>query len=470
MAEIILRDYQMEMVTEASSAFKKRNKSILIQSPTGSGKTAMASWMVQQTLTKGGDTWFICHRVELLTGTSNTFNKYGMPHGYIAAGLPMDNRNNLMICSIDTLKNRLGVLRAPKLAIFDEAHHCGAEGWERVLKWLLDNGTYVIGLSATPERLDGIGLDEYFTYMVEGPQPSWLMEQGFLSQYRMFCPDQPEIKGKVTERKAAEAMKKQAKLLGNMIEHYRQTMAGMKFVGFAVNVASSKEYARQFTEAGIPCAHLDGGTPKDERARVIKAYANGELEGVFNVSLFTEGFDLSSIAQTDVTIDALIDAQPTESYALQKQKWGRVLRPGAGKVAIINDHAGNNLRHGYPDDPETWSLKGDKTAGDRIGSAGGKPPPFICPKCFNSIKRPLPDACPYCTTVIPESASIILPSPGELKEVERQQKQAERWAKLKEQDACKTLESLIALGVRRGYKSPTVWASNIFTARMMKNG
>lgn len=470
MAEILLRDYQMDMVTRASAAFKSRNKSILIQSPTGSGKTAMASWMVQQTLSKGGDTWFICHRVELLTGTSNTFNKYGMPHGFIAAGVRMDASKQLTICSIDTLKNRLGVLRAPKLAIFDEAHHCGAEGWERVLKWLLDNGTYVIGLSATPERLDGIGLDEYFTHMVEGPQPSWLMEQGFLSGYRMFCPDQPVISGKVTERKAAEAMKKQAKLLGNMIENYRKTMSGMKFVGFAVNVASSKEYARQFTEAGIPCAHLDGGTPKDERARVIKAYANGELEGVFNVSLFTEGFDLSSIAQTDVTIDALIDAQPTESYALQKQKWGRVLRPGAGKVAVINDHAGNNLRHGYPDDPESWSLKGDKTSDERNVSSSGKPPPFICPKCFNSIRRPLPDACPHCSTDIPESASILLPSPGELKEVERQQKQAERWQKLKEQDNCKTLESLIALGHRRGYKSPTTWASAIFSARMAKAG
>ncbi len=468
--DINLRDYQQSMVDGVSDSFKRRHKSVLLQAPTGAGKTAMAAWMIKQTLSKGADVWFICHRVELIAGSSNTFNKYGMPHGYISAGLPMDTSNNLMICGIDTLKNRLAVLKAPKLAIFDEAHHCGAAGWAMVLQWLLKAGSYVIGLSATPERLDGVGLDEHFEVMVEGPQPGWLMDNGFLSPYRMFCPNRPEISGKFTDRKAAAAMKKMPKLVGDMIDQYRKAADGLKFVGFAVNVASSIEYAKQFTDAGIPCAHLDGGTPKDERSRIIKAYAAGELAGFFNVALATEGFDLAAIAKTDVTIDCLIDAQPTESFARQKQKWGRVLRPGAGKVAIINDHAGNDYRHGYPDDEEHWSLQGDRDGKASAGDAS-KPPPVHCAVCFNSIKRPLPILCPHCKTALPDGADNVLEAkPGQMVEVDAKAKSRERQRRKQEEVDCKTLQDFVALAVRRGIKSPQVWASDQFSRRRMRYG
>lgn len=451
--EIKLREFQGRMTREASDHFRKGKKSVLIQSPTGSGKTVKACWMIQQALRRGKSAWFICHRVELLGGTSNTFNKYGMDHGYVAAGLPMDTSKQLMVCLIDTLKNRLAVMRAPQLAIFDEAHHCGADGWAEVLQWLLRNGTYVIGLSATPERMDGVGLDEFFEEMVEGPQPAWLMEQGYLSKYRMFVPQQ------VTP----------GKLVGNMINLYRQNMDGYKFVGFARNIASSIDYARQFTAAGIPCAHLDGNTKKEERARIIRAYADGELQGLFNVSLFLEGFDLSAVAGTDVTIDGLIDNQKTESYAIQKQKWGRVLRPKPGKVAVINDHVGNDDPHGYPDDEEVWSLRGDLAFKDRKKSQSGKPPPYHCATCYNSLKRPLPVKCPHCSTAVPDGMDNILThKPGQIVEVDESRKNLSRQARKAEEMACKTLNELIALAVRRGHKNPTTWASDQWAARVKK--
>jgi len=460
-------DFQPRMVSEVRQRMTKY-RSVLLQAPTGAGKTVMAAYIALAALAKGSSVWFIVHRVELLAGSSNTFHKYGADHGYIASGLPMDSRHGLMMCSIDTLKNRLAVLQAPKLAIIDEAHHCGAEGWAVVIAWLKKNGTYILGLSATPERLDGVGLDEFFDVMVEGPQPAWLIENGFLSPYRMFCPTVPNIKGPVTGHKVASAMKKQPKLVGDLITQYRAKMGGRKFVGFAHNVASSREYAALFTAAGIPCAHLDASTHKEERARIIQDYARGLLEGIFNVALFTEGFDLAAVAKTDVTIDGMIDVQPTESMALQKQKWGRVLRYVPGKTAIILDHAGNNLRHGYPDDDYQWSLKGDKDRKAASGSSG-PPPPWICKKCFNSIRRPFPNACPYCSTALPvDPDAILMPAKGELLEVKDEHKAQSRWQRLAEQEACQTINELTDLARKRGYKNPQTWASNIFMTREAK--
>ena len=467
MQDINLRPFQADMIDELRRLLVKY-RAILLQAPTGAGKTVMAAYIILMAIRRGSSCWFIVHRVELLAGSSNTFHKYGMDHGYIAADLPMDTRKALMICSIDTLKNRLALLTPPKIAIIDEAHHCGAAGWALVIEWLRKGGTYIIGLSATPERLDGVGLDEFFDDMVEGPQPAWLIENGFLSPFRMFCPNIPNIKGAITPAKATAAMKKQPKLVGDMIANYHAKMRGLKFVGFATNVASSKDYARQFSEAGIPCAHLDATTHKAERARIIQDYAAGRLEGIFNVALFTEGFDLSAVAKTDVTIDGMIDCSPTESLALQKQKWGRVLRMAPGKTAIILDHAGNNIRHGYPDDDYKWSLKGDK---ERKEASGGNstPPPWVCKKCFNSIRRPFPVACPYCSTPLPvDPDAILTPSKGELHEVKDEHKAQARWQRLAEQDACKTINELIDLGRRRGYKNPQTWASGVWMAREAK--
>lgn len=440
----------------------KSHKSVLLQAPTGAGKTVLASFMIQQTVSRGESAWFLCHRAELVDGTSKTLQKFGIHHGFIAAGYPVNTIDLAQVCSIDTLKNRLAFLKAPKLAIIDECHHSAAAGWAKVIEWLRANGTYIIGLSATPRRLDGSGLDDLFDTLVKGPTVAWLMANGHLSPYKLFAPNNPDMggvrrqMGDYSKKDAAEKMDR-PKLTGDIIKHWLSNANGMRTVGFGVNVAHSQHLAECFKLSGIPAAHLDGGTDKLERRRIIQKYAVGEILVLFNVSLFGEGFDLSAIAQTDVTIDALIDAAPTQSLAAVVQRWGRVLRPSPGKTAIINDHAGNVYRHGYPDDDREWSLEGSEECGSGPSKTEGPPPPVICRKCFNAVKRPVPTHCPHCKTELVKASEIKV-ADGVLQAHTDEEKAAVRAHLAAEEKAAKTFDQYLALAHKRGMKSPTGWA------------
>lgn len=467
MTTIQLRDYQDDLIARTRSAMRKARR-VLIQAPTGAGKTAIASFIVAETVARGQGAWFICHRQELVDGTSRTFKKYGIAHGFIASGQPMNLRALAQICSIDTLKNRLATMVPPKVAIIDECHHANAAGWALVIAWLVANGCWVLGLSATPKRLDGQPLNDHFDTIVLGPTAAWLMERGYLSRYEIFAPDIPNMKGvrksmgDYSKKETAEKMDK-PKLTGNIIKHWRAKAEGMRTIGFGVNVLHSQHLAESFCQAGIRAAHLDGSTEKRQRSRIIGQYADGELEVLFNTQLFDEGFDLASIAgRDDVTIDALIDAGPSQSEGKVRQRWGRVLRP-KDYPAIILDHAGNCMRHGFPDDDVEWSLDG--TEKGKAANDNAPPPPVVCESCFNAVRQPIPDLCPHCQARLRKEAKPIEEADGELKKLGEDDKARIRKERAREQAECKTLDELVKLGHQRGYASPMGWAQKVFGGR-----
>lgn len=460
---IDLRGYQQELIGKARAALK-RHRRVLIQSATGSGKTALATHMAIESVAKKRKVNFICHRAELVEGTSRTFHKHGLPHGYIASGRPMTALAFANVCSIDTLKARLESVEEPDIAIWDECHHMGAAGWQLVMQaW---PNAYHIGLSATPWRLDGTGLGDFFDEMVMGPSVAWLIENGHLSEYRVYAPHVPDMKG---VRKAmgdfasgdAAARMDKPKLTGDAIEHWKKYAKGLRTVVFAVTIAHSQHIAEQFNAAGIPAAHLDGKTPKGERKRVIQEYAAGRIQVLCNVDLFGEGFDLASIAQADVTIDCVMLMRPTQSLSLHLQMLGRALRPYLGKIAIILDHAGNTSRLGFPDDEHDWKLEGrDKGRGK--SKQEGPPPPITCDKCYQQIRRPLPPRCPTCDKILLAEPKLPDADDGELVEVTEEEKKRRRAIMKREEDEARDLGALVALGAKRGYKSPMTWAKKKF--------
>lgn len=468
---IVLRDYQEEIIQNVRTALK-RSRRILLQAPTGAGKTALASFMTGQTAERGAPVWFICHRTELVEQTSKTFSKFGIHHGFIAANCPNNANSQTKVCSIDTLKNRLDRLTPPKLAIIDEAHHASAAGWAVVIDWLTANGALVVGLSATPQRLDGKGLDAHFDDIVLGPSVAWLIEEGHLSPFDIYAPHKPDMTGvrkamgDFAKGEAAEKMDK-PKLTGDMIAHWLKYANGMRTIGFGVTVPHSRHMADQFCLAGIKAAHLDGDTPKNDRKRIIQEYASGELMVLFNVGLFGEGFDLSAIAQTDVTIDAVIDAAPTMSLAAYLQRGGRMLRPYPGKVGIYMDHAGNSGRHGFFDDEREWSLEG-KPKGKKADNDNVPPPPVTCEHCFMQIRRPLPPACPGCGKLLQKEFKPPEVAEGELVKIGEREKAQLRAQLKREQYEAQTLDELVALAAKRGYKNPVTWAGTVFAGRRRK--
>jgi superfamily II DNA or RNA helicase len=427
--------------------------------PPGGGKTVIAAFIAARFAARSDSVSFNCHRAELLQQTSLTFTRCGVAHGFVAAGHARAP-SLVNVCSIDTLKNRIAQLTQPKCVLWDECHHIGAAGWAAIMAQWPD--AFHIGLTGTPWRLDGTGLGEFFDVMVEGPTPAELIAMGALSPYRIFAPPGPDMAG---VRRAmgdfakgeAEARMDKPKLTGDIIAHWRKHANGLRTVGYGVTRAHSHHLAEQFRAAGIPAAHLDGDTPKGERRQIIQDYARGELRVLFNVDLFGEGFDLSAIAQTDVTIDCVIQGRPTQSLSLDLQQKMRCMRPSPGKVGIILDHAGNSQRHGFPDDDREWSLEGRERR--RNGASDvGPPPPITCEGCFMQIRRPTPPCCPSCGKRLQAEAKPIEVGDGELVEVTEAEKDAMRRERKREEHDAKTLQELVALAARRGYKNPQKWA------------
>lgn len=458
---ITLRDYQNKCIDQVRLAFRT-HRNVLLQAPTGAGKTAMASHMLDNASKKQKRGFFICHRRELVDQTAKTFDKVGIPYGYIAAGYPQNFYQPVQICSIDTLKNRLGKTPLPDLCVWDEAHHLSAAGWTSVHEYY--GNSFHVGLSATPQRTDGKGLDDRFDYLVRGPSVSWLIDQGFLARYKLFSVPGADMSGVHSRmgdyiKSESEAVMDKATITGNIIDHWHKHARDKLTIGFAVSVKHSQHIVEQFKASGIPAIHLDAKTPKEERRKMLRSFARGEVKVVFNVGLFAEGFDIAANSGMDVTVGAVIDAAPTQSLGMWLQRCGRALRPQDGH-AIILDHSGNAMRHGLPCQEREWTLVGREKK-----KRGENTEPTIpikqCPKCFN-IHKPAPQ-CPDCGYIYVVEGRNVEEVDGSLHEIDPEQI---RQQILRQQGQAQKIEELKALAGMRGHNPK--WADHIERARREK--
>lgn len=463
-----IRDHQSKFINDLREALRF-HQSVLGQAPTGMGKTVCGATMVGTASSRGAPVIFMVHRRELLEQTSKTFSRAGIPHTFIASGKHYNPRIRVAIATVGTLANRLnGEVNCPRLFIADEAHHSAAAGWARVINWAKAGGAKIVGLTATPWRLSGEGLRDHFSHMVLGPETGWLIDNGYLSKYRAFAPPEPDLSdvhsraGDYVSSEIEKVMSSKM-IMGDCVEHYMRCARGKKAVLFAVSVNHSKELCARFNEAGISAGHIDAESADAVRKQTIMDFADGKIDVLCNVDLFGEGFDLSSIAEKDVPIEAVIQMRPTQSLSLHLQQLGRALRPKP-TPAIILDHAGNLKRHGFPDSPFEWSLDA------REKKQTGKSKEIVakvkqCPKCYYA-HEPILTRCPNCLHEY-EVGRKLTEVEGELEELTKEQIKLNR---LKEQGSAKSLDDLIRLAYRRGYKPGKAekWAAYVYSARQQK--
>lgn len=455
-----LRGYQEEMIGKTRVALRTHRR-VLVVSPTGSGKTVLSAFMAGSATQKGIRTAFVCHRKELIKQTARTYGEVGIPYGIVSAGMTGNRHQPVQICGVNTLANRLDQHNDFGLMIWDEAHHIAAASWAKIMD-AFPNAKHV-GLSATPERLDGTGLHKFFDHMVPGPRVAWLIENGYLSPYRMLAPSLPDLDGVKTvagdfdKKTLGEAMSK-PKLIGDMVAHYTKLAPGKRNMVFCVSVKHSLAVVEKFQAAGWRAAHIDGETDPEARDRLIADFTSGALQILSSVDLVSEGFDLPAIEVATL-------ARPTKSVSLYLQQVGRSLRIAPGKTeALVLDHAGNSLTHGLPDDDREWSLAGRTKRKKRKGDDEPAFPVRQCPTCFK-VHRPAP-VCSGCGHEYAVLGRTVEELEGELTEVVRAQ--AKRDAKV-EVARAKTLEELIRIGQLRNYKNPQFWARSVMAGRAQKH-
>lgn len=452
-----LRPYQADAVARLRAAYAAGARAPLLVLPTGGGKTVVFAYICASAAARGRRAIVLVHRRELIRQASAKLHAAGVAHGVLAPGFSA-TRDPILVASVQTLARRLArsASRDVDLIVIDEAHHAAAGTWRRIVDAFA--GARLLGVTATPERLDGKGLGTDaggpFDFLVEGPGIGELVRLGFLVPAEIYAPaESPDLSG--VRRRAGdwarddlEAALDRPQIVGCAVEHYARLCPGLPAIAFCVSVAHARHVAARFAAAGWRSAAVDGAMPAAERDRAIAGLADGSVQVLASCDLISEGLDVPAVG-------AVILMRPTQSLALHLQQIGRGLRPGPGKEKLlVLDHAGNTFRHGLPDAPRAWSLDG---AASRRRAAAPKPPALRrCPACF--ALHPPVAACPVCGHRHQPEARKVAEVSGELARLDAAQLAAMRAAPLRELlRQARTDADLRAIALARGYKPGWVW-------------
>ena len=451
-----LRPYQIDLANKVRHAWAGGARNVLMRLDTGGGKTVILGDLHQK---HPGASAVIAHRQELVSQLSVALGRVGVQHNLIASqpvrraiaaghmaefGRCYYNPGaKCAVASVDTLIRAEGLEPWARQVTFwttDEGHHV-VEGnkWHRALELFTHPEVKGLLPTATPARADGKGLgrhaDGVADAMVEGPPMRWLIEQGFLTDYRMVCVEtQLQLleenigaSGDWSTAQLREADKKST-IVGDTIAEYKKWAMGRLCVTFTSNTETAVEITRAFQAAGIRAATLTGETDDGLRRQMLRQFAARELEQLVVVDIVSEGFDMPAI-------QCAIFDRKTASLATYMQQFGRALRPmyapgydlntapgrlaaiaaGPKPMALIIDKVGNFLRHGPPDRPRPWTL--DRR--DRKSRQSGGIPLRVCLECFQPSER-TEICCRWCGADWPEPASRSSPQAvdGDLTELD----------------------------------------------------
>jgi superfamily II DNA or RNA helicase len=450
---IELRPRQAKAIADVRSAFASGYRAPVLVAPTGAGKTFTAIEIVRLTIARGRSVWFLAHLREILDDTAARLTAAGISYGSIRAGRSSDYSKLVQVVAVQTAVRRQRLPR-PDLIIVDECHLAVAESYRKVIT--AAGNPRLLGLTGTPQRLDGRGLGEVFDVLVHTCTTAELIDEGLLAPIRIFAPPGVDLSRLHTragdfDQGEAAAIMARPQVVGDALSHWQKLCAGRRGVAFCTTVNHAQAVADQWQRAGFRAVAVHGGSDDAERREAVAGLRAGRLDLVACAQLWIAGVDVPEI-------DAVIWLRPTQSLTAWLQGNGRGLRCAPGKSdLLILDHVGNSGRLGHPLTVHDWTLEG------RVKRLSGERPVSIrvCPSCFSALQSGTPQ-CPDCGHQFVPERRELTHIEGELQEVvARQQRRAE-------QSSAQSLEELVRIGHRRGMANPRGWARHVMAAREAK--
>lgn len=327
------------------------HKSVMVQMPTGTGKTHLLASVIYDHLEeKGKGVWIVAHRRELVEQIEETVARYGISKE--------DGRVKVM--SIQWLSLHWEDMRGerPSFIVIDEAHHALAETYKEL--WLRYPKAKKLGMTATPCRLNRKGFTDLFEILITSDSIADFIQQGWLSPFdyvsiRPDSEDQQLIDGLVKRGADGDFQVKEMDTVLNkrpsierLYESVRQYADGKKGIVYAVSISHARNIAAYYSEHGINAVAIDSKTPAKQRKQFVKDFRQGKIQVLVNVDVFSEGFDCPDVEFVQM-------ARPTLSLAKYLQQVGRGLRKTEGKEScMLIDNVGLYRLFGLPTAERDW--------------------------------------------------------------------------------------------------------------------
>ena len=344
-----LRDYQQEMKLRLFEEWEF-HRNVMVQMPTGTGKTHLLAAIVREFLRGSGSrVWIVAHRRELVDQIEETVSRHGMSKE--------DGRVRVM--SIQWLsRNRKDMYEEPDLIVIDEAHHALAETY-RIL-WEKYPEARKLGMTATPCRLNGKGFMDLFDSLITSWTVAEFIGKGWLSSF-----DYVSIRANSKEQRLIDSLKKRGAdgdyqvkemnevlnretSIGRLYESVERYAHGKKGIVYAVSIAHARRIAACYSAHGLESVAIDSRTPASERKELVDDFRRGKVKVLVNVDIFSEGFDCPDVEFVQL-------ARPTLSLAKYLQQVGRGLRKSGDKEScMLIDNVGLHRIFGLPVRERDW--------------------------------------------------------------------------------------------------------------------
>ena len=346
---LTLRPYQAEALAAVEHAAHQGISRPLITLPTGTGKTVIFSHLVKQ---RPGRCLILVHRDELIRQASDKLSEIlpGVAVGIVKAQ-DDDHTAPIVIASVQTLGRPQRLERLTwdfATIIVDEAHHAVAATYRQILERagaFAHGGPLTLGVTATPQRGDRVGLEQVFQQIVYHKTLREMILAGYLADLRAVQirveADFRQLRtrtGDFLDHEVADLLL-QVDAPEKIVQAYLDHALGRKALLFTPTVAFAETMAKLFRAAGVATESVNATTPLEERRAMLQRFRQGETQVLANCGVLTEGYD-------EPSVDCILIARPTQSTALFTQMVGRGTRLYPGKTdCLVIDVVGATTHH-----------------------------------------------------------------------------------------------------------------------------